>query len=78
MEKIGVLSDIEFDIEEVAPQKNYNFGKCKLATASFGHGVATTILQLAKGYAILSNGGYDVKPTLVEYNFEKNTKKKNY
>ena len=24
LEKIGVLSDIQFDIEEVAPQKNYN------------------------------------------------------
>ena len=76
LEKIGVLSDIQFDIEEVAPQKNYNFGKCKLATASFGHGVATTILQLAKGYAILSNGGYDIKPTLVKNNLEKNAKKK--
>ena len=53
LEKIGVLSKIEFDIEEVATQKNYNFGKCKLATASFGHGIATTILQLAKGYAII-------------------------
>ena len=60
----------------MAPQKNYNFGKCKLATASFGHGVATTILQLAKGYAILSNGGYDVKPTLVQNNTEQNTEKK--
>ena len=76
LEKIGVLSDIQFDIEEVAPQKNYNFGKCKLATASFGHGVATTILQLAKGYAILSNGGYDIKPTLVQNNLTKKTKKK--
>ncbi len=76
LEKIGVLSDIQFDIEEVAPQKNYNFGKCKLATASFGHGVATTILQLAKGYAILSNGGYDIKPTLVENNLRNKTKKK--
>ena len=76
LEKIGVLSDIQFDIEEVAPQKNYNFGKCKLATASFGHGVATTILQLAKGYAILSNGGYDIKPTIVKNNHQKNTKKK--
>ena len=75
LEKIGVLSDIQFDIEEVAPQQNYNFGKCKLATASFGHGVATTILQLAKGYAILSNGGYDIKPTLVKNNHQKNTKK---
>ena len=72
LKKIGVLSSINFDIEEVAPQKNYNFGKCKLATASFGHGVATTILQLAKGYAILTNGGYDIKPTLI--NDKKNKK----
>ena len=65
MEKVGVLSKIDFDIEEVAPQKKYDFGKCRLATASFGHGVATTILQLAKGYAVLSNGGYEIKPTLI-------------
>jgi cell division protein FtsI (penicillin-binding protein 3) len=65
LEKIGVLSPIDFDINEVAPQKDYNFGKCKLATASYGHGIATTILQLAKGYAILSNGGYDIKPTII-------------
>jgi cell division protein FtsI (penicillin-binding protein 3) len=65
LENVGVLSNIEFDIDEVAQQKNYNFGKCRLATASFGHGIATTILQLAKGYAILSNGGYEIKPTLI-------------
>ncbi len=69
LENVGVLSNIEFDIDEVAPQKNYDFGKCRLATASFGHGIATTILQLAKGYAILSNGGYEIKPTLI---FKKN------
>ena len=46
-------------------QKNYEFGKCKLATASYGHGIATTILQLAKGYAILSNGGFEINPTLI-------------
>ena len=74
LEKIGVLSQINFDINEVAPQKNYNFGKCKLATASYGHGVATTILQLAKGYAILSNGGVDIEPTLIK-DSTKNKKK---
>ena len=73
LEKIGVLSPIDFEINEVAPQKDYNFGKCKLATASYGHGIATTILQLAKGYAILSNGGYDVKPTLI-YKDNENSK----
>ncbi len=65
LEKVGILSNIDFDIEEVAPQKNYEFGKCKLATASYGHGIATTILQLAKGYAILSNGGFEINPTLI-------------
>ena len=75
LKKVGVLSSIDFDIDEVAPQKDYNFGKCKLATASFGHGVATTILQLAKGYSVISNGGYDIKPSLIEqgvYNKKKN------
>ncbi len=65
LEKVGILSNIDFDIEEVAPQKTYEFGKCKLATASYGHGIATTILQLAKGYAILSNGGFEINPTLI-------------
>ena len=77
LEKIGILRNIDFDIEEVATQKNYDFGKCRLATASFGHGIATTILQLAKGYSILSNGGYEIKPTLIyeENNFKKKNEK---
>ncbi|WP_440618805.1 peptidoglycan D,D-transpeptidase FtsI family protein [Candidatus Pelagibacter sp. HIMB1493] len=65
LEKIGVLKNINFDIEEVAPQNSYEFKKCKLATASYGHGIATTILQLAKGYSILSNGGFEISPTLI-------------
>jgi len=74
LEKLGVLSQISFDIEEVAPQKNYIFGTCKLATASFGHGIATTILQLAKGYSIISNGGFDIKPTLINKKIQNNKK----
>ncbi len=76
LENVGVLSNIEFDIDEVATQKNYDFGKCRLATASFGHGIATTILQLAKGYAVLSNGGYEIKPTLIYKKNEINKKNK--
>ena len=75
LKKVGLLNSINFDIDEVAPQKDYNFGKCKLATASFGHGVATTILQLAKGYAVISNGGYDIKPSLIKKTRENNKKK---
>ena len=77
LKKVGLLNTINFDIDEVAPQKDYNFGKCKLATASFGHGVATTILQLAKGYAVISNGGYDIKPSLVNKTTENNKKRLN-
>ena len=41
-------------------------GKCKLKTVSYGHGITTTPIQLAKGYAILANGGFDINPTLVK------------
>ena len=38
----------------------------------FGHGITTTALQLTKAYAIISNGGYLVKPTLIKQeNFDK-------
>ena len=62
----GVLGKINFDIEEVGQPQPVTWGKCKLATASFGHGINTNLLQLTKGYAIISNGGYDVKPTLIK------------
>ena len=32
---------------------------------AYGHGITTTMLQLAKGYSIISNGGYEIKPTLI-------------
>ena len=66
LNKIGILEKIDFDIEEVGRPISFRWGKCKLATASFGHGITTTPLQLAKAYAIISNGGYDVKPTLIK------------
>ncbi len=66
LKKIGILDKIEFELEEVGTPLPIRWGKCKLATSSFGHGITTTILQLAKGYSIISNGGYDVKPTLIK------------
>ena len=76
LEKIGVLNKIEFDIEEVGQPIGFRWGKCKLATSSFGHGITTTPLQLAKGYAIITNGGFDVRPTLIKNKYIK-TKVKN-
>jgi len=76
LEKIGVLKKIDFDIEEVGEPISFKWGKCKLATVSFGHGITTTPLQLAKGYAIIANGGFEIKPTLIKKNLEDNTRKK--
>ena len=42
------------------------WGKCKLLTVGFGHGIATTLLQLTKGYSIVSNGGFEIFPTLIK------------
>ena len=76
MKKVGVLEKIEFDIEEIGQPLHFRWGKCKLATASFGHGITTTPLQLAKAYGIISNGGYQINPTLVLKTRNLNDKKK--
>ncbi len=62
---LGLLDTLDFDIEEIGTPLKINWGKCKLATSAYGHGVTTTPIQLAKGYSIISNGGYDIKPTLI-------------
>ena len=66
LHKIGITTNLEFDIQEVGSTQLGRWGKCKLATVAFGHGIATTLLQLSKGYSIISNGGYEIKPTLLE------------
>ena len=63
---IGITGSINFDIEEVGVPIKFNWGKCPLATASFGHGITTTLLQVAKAYSIIVNGGYYINPTLIK------------
>ena len=76
LEKIGILNKIDFDIEEVGEPIPFRWGKCKLATVSFGHGITTTPLQLAKGYAIITNGGFQVKPSLIKKTLENHQNQK--
>ena len=64
--KVGVLKKIDFDIAEVGKPIPFTWGKCPLATASFGHGITTTLLQLAKAYSIIANGGFDINPSLIK------------
>ena len=75
LSKLGILEKIDFDIEEVGRPIKFNWGKCPLATASYGHGITTTLLQLAKAYSIITNGGYEVKPSLIKSNKIKNNRK---
>ena len=68
LDKIGITGIINFDIEEIGRPIKFKWGKCPLATASFGHGITTTLLQVVKAYSIIVNGGYDVEPVLVKKN----------
>ena len=66
LNKLGMLEKINLDIEETGKPIKFNWGKCPLATASFGHGITTTLLQVVKAYAIIANGGFDVDPILIQ------------
>ena len=63
---LKLIRPINFDIEEVGVPVAFKWGKCKLATVSYGHGITTTILQLANAYSILANGGFEIKPSLTK------------
>ena len=78
LKTIGILDKIDFDIEEVGRPMSIDWEEsCKIETIAFGHGITTTILQLAKGYSIIANGGYKIKPTLIKKNLDTtNTRKK--
>ena len=65
---LNLINPINFDIEEMGIPVSFNWGKCKLATVSYGHGITTTILQLANAYSVIANGGYKIHPTLIKKN----------
>ena len=72
---LDLLKKISFDLEEVGTPLTFKWGKCKLATSSYGHGITTTPLQLAKAYAILGNGGYKIYPSILKKEKKKFKKK---
>ena len=74
---LELFEKINFDLEEVGKPLKFKWGKCKLATSSFGHGITTTPLQLARAYAMIGNGGNKIQPTLIKKNyFEVDNEKK--
>jgi len=66
LNSLELLETVDFDLEEIGTPLSFKWGKCKLATTSYGHGITTTPLQLANAYAVLGNGGYKIKPTILK------------
>jgi len=66
LNSLELLDTINFDLEEIGTPLSFKWGKCKLATTSFGRGITTTPLQLARAYAILGNGGYRIQPHILK------------
>jgi cell division protein FtsI (penicillin-binding protein 3) len=63
---LGLLDPLDFEILEVAkPMVPDPWRDIHTLTASYGHGVATTPLQLVSAVSSIVNGGLLVKPRLV-------------
>ena len=63
-------------MRKLANQYHLDGENVNLPQLSYGHGITTTPLQLAKGYSIITNGGYDIRPTLIKKNSLKKEVKK--
>ncbi len=64
---LGLLTPLDFELREIgAPLVPKPWREVNTLTAAFGHGVATTPMQLSAGVASIVNGGYVVKPTVIK------------
>ncbi len=64
---LGLLNRLDFEVREVgSPQVPNPWREVNTFTASYGHGLTTTSLQLASAVSSIVNGGYFVKPRLVK------------
>lgn len=63
---LGLLTPLDFEIRETARPQVQPWTEITALTASYGHGVATTPLQVATAVASIVNGGYQVKPTFIK------------
>ncbi len=64
---LGLLDSMRFDIREIGrPIVPNPWRKSTTLTASYGHGLATTPLQMSAAVASIVNGGMAVNPALVK------------
>ncbi len=67
LDQLGFLEGVPIELAETRrarPLLPGNWSELSAMTISYGHGLSTSPLQLASGYATLVNGGYRVQPTL--------------
>ena len=68
LKSLGFFDPTPFEITEAkggAPLLPQKWTDLSSVTISYGHGISTSPLHLAAGYAAIGNGGYAVKPTLL-------------
>ncbi|WP_298913062.1 penicillin-binding protein 2 [uncultured Roseobacter sp.] len=68
LKELGMLEATGFEIVEAATGKPLlprNWSELSTMTISYGHGLSTSPMHLAAGYAAIANGGLKVQPTIL-------------
>ena len=69
LKRLGMLEATGFEIVEAAggrPLLPAKWSELSAMTISYGHGLSTSPMHLAAGYAALANGGFKVQPTILK------------
>ncbi len=68
LNSLGMFDPTPFEIVEAKggqPLMPKNWGELSTVTISYGHGLSTSPMHLAAGYAAIANGGHYVSPTIL-------------
>ncbi|KUJ76845.1 cell division protein FtsI [Ruegeria marisrubri] len=71
LRSLGMFEPTPFEIVEAKggePLKPRKWGELSTVTISYGHGLSTSPMHLAAGYAAIANGGHYVSPTILRRN----------
>ncbi|MFK7879085.1 peptidoglycan D,D-transpeptidase FtsI family protein [Roseobacter sp.] len=69
LKELGMLEATDFEIVEAATGKPLlpkKWSELSTMTISYGHGLSTSPMHLAAGYAAIANGGFKVQPTILK------------
>jgi cell division protein FtsI (penicillin-binding protein 3) len=69
LRQLGMFDATGFELVEAGtgkPLMPSKWSELSTMTISYGHGLSTSPMHLAAGYAAIANGGYKVKPTVLK------------